>query len=248
MHRTVLTCLFATLLLVFAPGCDSTPETQADDEPTEQTVQQDDEAAAPAEIDELDEETRQAALTDPDKVTDRAPDEYQVRFETTQGEFTVAVNRQWAPNGADRFFNLVRIGYYDDIAFFRVIDGFMAQFGIHGDPEVNEVWRTAEIEDDQVNRSNERGKVTFATRGPNTRTTQLFINLTDNPDLDAMGFSPIGEVVDGMDVVERLYSGYGEGAPEGDGPDQQRAQQEGNDYLKAEFESLDWTTDVSIVQ
>lgn len=237
--------LLVSVVVLLAVGCDSSPDTQDDDEPVEQAVEQADDTA---EIEQLDEETRQAALLDPDLVDDTAPEEFEVQFETTAGDFTVQINRQWAPHGADRFFNLVRIGYFDDVAFFRVIDNFMAQFGIHGDPQVNDAWRTAEIPDDEVTRSNERGKITFATRGPNTRTTQLFINLNDNPALDDQGFSPIGEVIDGMEVVDRLYSGYGEGAPRGSGPAQGRIQSEGNDYLREEFENLDFTTDVSIVE
>ncbi len=209
----------------------------SDDQPTEESAE---------ELDDLDEDTRQAALTDPSLVTDQAPETFQVRFETTQGDFTVEVHRDWAPHGADRLFNLVRIGYFEDIAFFRVIDGFMAQFGIHDSPEVNRAWRSAEIPDDEAQRSNTRGKLTFATRGPNTRTSQLFINYADNSQLDAQGFTPVGEVVDGMDVVDSLYSGYGEGAPGGAGPDQGRIQQEGNSYLRDEFPDLDYLERASI--
>src|SRR5690606_18982605 len=129
-------------------------------------------------------------------------------------------NQARAPNGVDRFYNLVRNGYYDDVAFFRVIENFMAQFGIHGDPAVNTAWRAARIQDDPVVESNRRGYVSFAMAGPNTRTTQLFINFRDNRQLDGMGFAPIAHVVEGMDVVDAIYSGYGEGAPNGQGPAQ----------------------------
>jgi len=159
----------------------------------------------------------------------------------------VQVTRDWAPNGADRFYNLVKNGYYKDIAFFRVVAGFMAQFGIHGDPKLNTVWRDASIPDDPVKSSNTRGRITFATRGPNTRTVQLFINLADNARLDGMGFAPFGEVVAGMDIVDALYNGYGEGAPRGRGPDQGRLQGEGNAYLKADFGQLDYLVSADIL-
>jgi peptidyl-prolyl cis-trans isomerase A (cyclophilin A) len=135
----------------------------------------------------------------------------------------------------------VRNGYYNDVRFFRVIEGFMSQFGIHGNPDVNKAWMKNTIKDDPVLKSNRRGWVTFATAGSNTRTTQLFINYSDqNKKLDAQGFSPIGQVVEGMDVVDRLYNGYGEGEPRGRGPHQGRLQAEGNAYLNAAFKELDY--------
>jgi peptidyl-prolyl cis-trans isomerase A (cyclophilin A) len=187
-------------------------------------------------------EARKKALLDP-KSADmkaQAPATYKVLFETTKGSFTVQVHRDWAPGGADRFYNLVRAGYYDDVRFFRVLSGFMAQFGINGDPKVNAAWRNAVIPDDAVKQSNTRGKITFATRGLNSRTTQVFINYANNSSLDAQKFSPFGEVVEGMDIVDALYSGYGEGAPRGKGPDQTRFQAEGNAYAKASFPKLDY--------
>lgn len=185
-------------------------------------------------------------LMDPSKLTETAPASYKVNFKTTKGEVVIQVNRDWAPNGADRFYNLVKNGYYKDIAFFRVVSGFMAQFGIHGDPKLNNVWRDASISDDPVREKNTRGRVTFATRGPNTRTVQLFINFGDNSRLDGMGFSPFGEVVSGMEVIDALYSGYGEGAPRGRGPDQGRLQGEGNAYLKKDFPELDYLLSAEI--
>jgi peptidyl-prolyl cis-trans isomerase A (cyclophilin A) len=149
--------------------------------------------------------------------------------------------------GADRFYNLVRLGFYDDVTFFRVIDDFMVQFGIHGDPEVSSVWQFAEIPDDPVKQSNTRGMVTFATRGPNSRTTQIFINYKDNSPLDRQGFAPFGRVVEGMSVVDELYSGYGEGAPRGAGPDQGRAQSEGNRYFRGDFPKLDHIKSAELV-
>jgi peptidyl-prolyl cis-trans isomerase A (cyclophilin A) len=150
------------------------------------------------------------------------------------------VTRAWAPLGAERFHELVTTGFFNDIAIFRVIDGFMAQFGIHGDPIVSAKWRDNQIKDDPVTQSNSRGMVTFATSGPNTRTTQLFINFGNNNRLDGMGFSPFGTVSEGMDIVDQLYKGYGEGAPRGQGPDQGRMQREGNAYLKKDFPNLDY--------
>ncbi len=177
-----------------------------------------------------------------------APETFQARFETTAGDFVVEVQRAWAPNGADRFYNLVKNGFYDDVAFFRVIDGFMVQFGIHGDPVVWANWRTAQIPDDQVVESNARGTVSFAmTSQPNSRTTQVFINYGDNANLDEYGFAPIGTVSEGMDVVDGLYSGYGEGAPQGSGPDQLRFMDEGNEYLRTDFPELDYVERATIV-
>jgi peptidyl-prolyl cis-trans isomerase A (cyclophilin A) len=172
-------------------------------------------------------------------MTPTAPATYKVQFETTQGNFTVEVNRDWAPRGADRFYELVTNGFFDDQRFFRVLEGFVVQFGIHGDPKTAAAWRANRIEDDPVKTSNVRGAVTFATAGPNTRTTQVFVNFGDNSQLDSMGFAPFGRVTNGMDVLEKLYSGYGEGAPRGRGPDQGRIQGEGNAYMDRDFAKLD---------
>jgi peptidyl-prolyl cis-trans isomerase A (cyclophilin A) len=192
------------------------------------------------------------ALMDPSKAIATCPNTLVVKFETTKGDFKVQVNRHWAPTGADRFYNLVKAGFFTDIAFFRVIPGFMAQFGIHGDPKVAAKWKSARIQDDKVNSqiaSNTRGKLTFATAGPNTRSSQFFVNFSDgNARLDGMGFAPIGEVIEeGMTIVDSIYSGYGEGAPRGKGPDQGRLQTEGNKYLKAEFDKMDYIKSVSVV-
>ena len=181
-----------------------------------------------------------AALLSPETANEKAPETFQVRFDTTKGAVTVQVTRAWAPIGADRFYNLVKRGYYDDVAFFRVLSGFMAQTGIHGDPRVSARWRGAAIADDMRAKSNTRGRVTFATGGPNSRTTQVFFNYSDNSRLDGMGFTPFGEVIDGMETLEALYAGYGEGAPRGPGPDQSRVQAEGNAYLTREFPKLDY--------
>jgi peptidyl-prolyl cis-trans isomerase A (cyclophilin A) len=186
-------------------------------------------------------------FSDPAKLTEKAPDTFQARFSTTKGSFTIEVTRSLAPNGADRFYNLVRSGYFNDVAFFRVVPGFMCQFGIHGDPAVAAKWRDANIADDAVKGSNARGTITFATAGPNTRTTQLFINFGDNANLDGQGFSPFGKVVEGMAVVDKLNGEYGDGAPFGRGPDQGRIQSEGNSYLKKDFPNLDYIKSVSLV-
>src|SRR5690606_9945572 len=194
-------------------------------------------------------ETNMLLRPDAEAFQATAPETFRVRFETSKGDFVVEVVRAWAPNGADRFYNLVRNGYYDDVRFFRVISGFMAQFGIHGDPKVNAAWRVRPIPDDPVVESNRRGYVTFAmTSQPNSRTTQLFINYADNTQLDGMGFAPIGRVVEGMEVVDQLYAGYGEGAPNGRGPDQARIVAEGNAYLNANFPNLDYIRRATVIE
>jgi peptidyl-prolyl cis-trans isomerase A (cyclophilin A) len=191
--------------------------------------------------------TASPGFTDPAKLTEQAPETFKAQFDTTKGKFTIEVTRSLSPNGADRFYNLVRSGYFKDIAFFRVIPGFMCQFGIHGDPNVSAKWRAAAIPDDPVKGSNTRGTITFATAGPNTRTTQLFINFADNSNLDGMGFSPFGKVTEGMDVVDKINGEYGEGAPRGRGPDQGRVQGEGNTYLKKDFPNLDYIKSATIL-
>ncbi|MGA2247379.1 MAG: peptidylprolyl isomerase [Verrucomicrobiota bacterium] len=187
-------------------------------------------------------------FTDPSKLTEKAPATFKAQFDTTKGTFTIEVTRSLSPNGADRFYNLVRSGYFKDVAFFRVVSGFMCQFGIHGDPAVSAKWRDANIPDDAVKGSNTRGTISFAMAGPNTRSTQFFINFGDNVRLDGMGFSPFGKVTEGMDVVDKIYSDYGD-APEfgGHGPDQQRVQTEGNPYLKKDFPNMDYVKSASIL-
>jgi len=178
-----------------------------------------------------------------------APEKYQVKFETSKGDFVVEVYRDWSPYGANRLYYLVKNGFYDNVRFFRVIDGFMAQFGYHGDPRVTAVWSEMTFPDDPVTQSNARGYVTFAKRAdPNSRSANLFINLVDNAYLDASGFSPLGRVIEGMAVVDQLYSGYGEGAPQGNGPEQGRIAQEGNEYLDKYFPALDYIKKARILQ
>ena len=180
------------------------------------------------------------ALLKPALLKAKAPEHYQVKFVTTKGEFTVSVTRAWAPIGADRFYILVRHHFFDNATFFRVITDFVAQFGISAYPQVSAAWKDANIKDDPVTQGNKKGSLTFATAGPNTRTTQLFINLKDNTRLDSMGFAPFGVVDgDGMSVVEQLYQGYGEGAPGGAGPDQDQIQTKGKAYLDKGWPKLD---------
>jgi|GEM_PF-515984 len=188
----------------------------------------------------------------PDMMT-KAPKEFKVRFQTSKGDFMIQLHREWAPMGVDRFYNLVRQGYYDDTRFFRVIQGFMAQFGISGNPKVNEAWREAYIADEPVKKGNTKGRVSFAKRGlPNTRTTQLFINYANNSRLDQIGFGAIGEVVEGMNVVQALYSGYGEckaqDRPQATGPEQLRILDEGNAYLADGFPKLDYIVKATIIR
>jgi peptidyl-prolyl cis-trans isomerase A (cyclophilin A) len=174
---------------------------------------------------------------------------FRVRFETSKGDFVVEIDRSLAPNGADRFYQLVSENFFDEVRFFRVLSGFMAQFGINGDPTVTARWRAQPIQDDPVVGSNTRGAITFAkTNQPNSRSSQLFINLVDNVNLDAQGFSPIGRVTEGMEVVDQLHAGYGEGAPRGPGPDQSMIVSQGNAYLTQSFPLLDYIEQARIVQ
>lgn len=177
---------------------------------------------------------------------EHAPDTYKARFDTTKGQFVVTVTRAWAPLGADRFYTLVKSGFYDGARFFRVLPGFVVQFGIAGDPTVNAKWRNANLVDDPVTQSNRRGTISYGIDGPNTRATQVFINLAGNARLDSKGFAPFGEVTEGMDVVDKFYSEYGEGPPMGGGPAQSRADAEGTAYFERDFPKLDYIKKASI--
>ena len=219
--------LLAAAPLVLACACKKSTET-----PT---------AAAPA-------PAAQPSLDKPKTLNLKAPDTYRARFATSKGDFVIEVHRAWAPNGADRFYNLVKAGYYNETRFFRVVSGFMAQIGIHGKPELNAIWRDERIPDDPAVKSNTRGFVSFATAGPGTRTTQFFINYDNgNSRLDTMGFSPFGQITSGMEVVDKLYAEYGEGAPQGRGPNQGRIQSEGNAYLMRDFPQLDYVKEATIL-
>lgn len=178
------------------------------------------------------------AMKDPSKAVEKAPEKFTAVFTTTKGEFEITANREWSPLGADRFYNLVKIGYFEDVAFFRAVEGFMVQFGIHGDPAVNNVWKDANIKDDGAAVvSNEPGRVTFAKTGaPNSRSVQFFINYKNNGFLDNQGFTPFGEVTSGMEVVNGLFKGYGE-RPSGA---QGMIQSKGNAFLKKNFPDLDY--------
>lgn len=179
--------------------------------------------------------------------TSEAPANFKVRFETSKGVFVLEAHRAWSPRGVDRLYQLVQSRFFDNTRFFRALTGFMVQFGIHGEPAVNAAWEKLPIPDDSVAHTNARGTMSFATSGPATRTTQVFINLVDNASLDPMGFSPVGEVIEGMAVIDSLYAGYGEGAPAGFGPDQMRIMSEGNAYLEREFPKLDFIRTARLV-
>jgi peptidyl-prolyl cis-trans isomerase A (cyclophilin A) len=187
------------------------------------------------------------SLMNPAAFKEQAPDTYDVTFDTSVGEFVVRVTRAWAPNGADRFYNLVKNGFYDEARFFRAVPNFMVQFGINGNPQVAKIWQSARIPPDKVTQSNRRGFITFAMgASPDTRTTQVFINFRNNTNLDGMGFAPFGEVVSGMEVVDKIHTGYGEGAPRGRGPAQARVVAEGNAYLTKSFPQLDYIKTATI--
>lgn len=201
-------------------------------------------AAAPASAAGLSAAAK-ARLRTPAKLKDVAPETYKARFETSAGPFVVEVHREWAPRGADRFYNLVKYGFFDGARFFRVVPNFMVQFGLNGDPSIQSAWRAANIPDDPVKQSNKRGYMTFANAGPGTRTTQVFINFKDNAFLDktAAGggpFAPFGEVVSGMNAVDKINPQYGEG------PDQGRIQMQGDAYLTKAFPKLDYVTKATI--
>ena len=185
--------------------------------------------------------TSDSALLHPASLNAKAPDTYEVKFTTTKGDFVVRVTRAWAPLGADRFYNLVQHGFFTDAAFFRLVPGFIVQFGLSADPAVNKVWRSANIKDDPVTQSNRPGTLTFATAGPNTRTTQLFINYGNNASLDSQGFAPFGKVTSGMDVVQKLYSGYGER------PDQGAITMQGKAYIDKNYPKLDSIKSATVV-
>jgi peptidyl-prolyl cis-trans isomerase A (cyclophilin A) len=183
------------------------------------------------------------------KKSEPAPNVYQVKFETSKGDFIVEVDRDWAPMGADRFHELTKAKFFDDSRFFRVLRGFVVQFGLNGDPDVNARWRNLNLVDDPVKQPNSRGTITFATSGPGTRTTQVFINLADNSKmLDRQGFSPFGKVVDGMDIVDKMYGGYHDGPPRDSGPDQAKVEAQGNQYLEQHYPKLDYIKTARIIQ
>ncbi|MEQ9406241.1 MAG: peptidylprolyl isomerase [Fuerstiella sp.] len=173
---------------------------------------------------------------------EQAPEKFKVQFETSKGNFVVEVTRKWAPNGADRFYELVKKDFYKEARFFRVVPGFMVQWGIHADPAVQKAWRDAKIKDDPVVASNQRGYITYAMAGPDTRTSQLFINFKDNSFLDNQGFAPFGRVVEGMEIVDGINDEYREQ------PQQGSIQAQGNAYLKSSFPNLDYIKSVKLLK
>jgi peptidyl-prolyl cis-trans isomerase A (cyclophilin A) len=188
-------------------------------------------------------QVNRAALMKPAGLKERAPNVFKAKFDTTAGIFVIEVHADWAPRGADRFYNLIKNGYYDGCRFFRVVPGFMVQLGINGDPVIQRNWTDATIPDDKVTQGNTRGFVTFAKSSePNSRTTQLFINFADNSRLNRQGFAPFGKVTMGMEVVDKIFSGYGEK------PDQDRIEKEGNAYLTKNFPKLDYIKKATIEQ
>lgn len=235
MRRTLILALLATFPFV---ACKRQPAEEAPPQPAEEKKEPPEaQKEAPAQPQGMN-----PALLEPEKLNEQAPDTYRVVFETTKGNFVVEVNRESAPLGADRFYNLVKNGFYDQAKFFRVVPSFVVQFGIPADPRVAAAWRTQTIQDDPVKESNVKGTITFATAGPNSRTTQVFINYADNSRLDRMGFAPFGKVVEGMEVVEKINSEYGER------PNQGMIQAQGNAYLDREFPNLDYIRSAKIAE
>ena len=247
MFKHLLPLLF-TSTLIAACGTEVSVETVVEPTPPEvEDVQPAPEEKAESEAVEAEEENG-PNLKKPESFTATAPDVFKVKFETTKGEFTVEAHRDWAPLGVDRFYNMVVAGYFVETSFFRVVPGTYAQFGIHADPNITDVWLDATLKDEPVVKGNTRGRLTFAMGGPNSRSAQYFFNLKNSSWLDNMGFGAIGEVIEGMDVVDRLYSGYGDCAPNGNGPAQERVILEGNGFLKKEFSKLDYINRASVVE
>jgi peptidyl-prolyl cis-trans isomerase A (cyclophilin A) len=232
MHLKTCAQLLAALTLAI-PAVAQTPATPTKPKPTATT------AAKPAAA------TYDRALLKPALLKAQAPDTYQVKFDTTRGEFTITITRAWSPLGADRFYNLVKHHYFDSARFFRVLPNFVVQFGLSANPAVNAAWEKATIKDDPRSQSNKRGTLVFATAGPNTRTTQLFINLKDNgPSLDSQGFTPFGQVDgNGMNIVEMLYDQYGESA----GMDQENITKGGEKYIATKWPKLDTIKSATLI-
>ena len=253
--RTAIWCVSATAVLLLV-GC-KTKQPEAETKPAETAkVETPPPTAAPAPAESKPPATAPSAapaasapparagnLLKPATLNEKAPEKYEVKFKTTRGDFTLMVKREWSPLAADRFYNLVKAHFYDNTAFFRVVPGFVVQFGISDRPAVSAAWKHTEIPDDPVTQTNKRGTLSFATAGPNTRTTQIFINLKDNLRLDGMGFSPFAVVEgDGMNVVEMMYEGYGDNA----GPDQDQIEKQGTPYLKKGWPKLDYIVSASL--
>jgi peptidyl-prolyl cis-trans isomerase A (cyclophilin A) len=189
-------------------------------------------------------EKKKEAAAPPEK----PPEVYKVKFETTKGDFVVEVYRDWAPRGADHFFELLQAKFYDGVRFHRVVRRFVCQFGINGNPKIQRLWGSAQIPDDPVKQKNVKGTLSYAKLGPNSRTTQVFINLADNAMLDTTGFAPFAKVIEGMDVVEKLYFAYGEVAPRGGGPDPAQIELQGNSYIERTYPRLDAINKASVIK
>lgn len=225
------------------PAAPAKVETPAPAPPAETKPAPAESTAAPA--DKVAPAAKPGNLLKPATLAQKAPENYEVKFKTTRGDFTIQVTRSWSPLGADRFYNLVKGHFYDNTAFFRVVPGFVVQFGIAEKPTVSAAWKHTDFPDDSVTQTNKRGALSFATAGPNTRTTQVFINLKDNPRLDGMGFSPFAVVEgNGMNVVDMLYDQYGDTA----GPDQDQIEKQGTPYLKKGWPKLDYIVSASLVE
>ena len=230
MRLNVTRLIFTVMIAVLIGGWSGKSSGQTVSSETEK-------AATPA-------EAAKKKLLNPAQLNEKAPETFKAKFTTSKGDFIIEVTRAWSPNGADRFYNLVKNGYYNDCRFYRVVSNFMVQFGINGDPALNQVWYKARIADDPVKESNKRGYVTFAmTDQPNSRTTQIFINYKDNAFLDSQRFAPFGRVIEGMDAVDSFYSEYRENTTS----KQPQIQSEGNAYLKKEFPKLDYIKSASIM-
>ncbi len=252
MSKSIYFLCSATAFCLLTAGCFMDPNPTSSTEPPTPAAEKPQATAATEGAATPDDEYPQLTAEDLERLTPgelkRAPDKFRAKFETSKGDIVIEVTRKWSPNGADRFHELVSLGYYDGARFFRVLDDFMAQVGMHRDPRVHQKWMHANIPDDVVTESNAPGYVSFATSGPDSRSTQFFINYRHNGNLDRQGFSPFGKVVEGMDVALSLYSGYGEGAPRGRGPSQGKIIEGGNAYLKANFPKLDFIKKATIVE
>jgi peptidyl-prolyl cis-trans isomerase A (cyclophilin A) len=241
-RKIIPVLLAATFLFTGCKKTEKPRETPAAEEP-KPVPPAESQPAAPAPAVAAPALTYDHTLLRPSSLKSQAPATYRVKFVTTRGEFTLAVTRAWAPIGADRFYNLVQHHFYDNSSIFRVVPGFVAQFGLSNFPPVSAAWKKTEIKDDPVIKSNKKGTITFATAGPNTRTTQVFINLADNQRLDRMGFAPFGEVQGkGMNVVEMFYDQYGD-----NGPNQDQIQGEGKPYVDKGFPKIDTIKSATIV-
>lgn len=235
--------LFCLVCALAACGASPDPEPRPISEEEDQPVK-----ASPVTASRPSEDAALLKTPDHEVFKAPAPEKFRAVFETTAGSFEVEVIRAWSPHGADRFYHLARLGYYDDIRVFRMVRGFVAQFGMSGDPALTQVWGKRGMPDDKVRQSNARGMLTYAkTSMPNSRSTQLFINLRNNRQLDGMGFAPFARVIRGMEVVDKFHAGYGDGPPTGSGPDQGQIQQRGNTYLDADFPKLSKILSVRVV-